>query len=235
MKKKLSIVLLALCLILSAYSQTYYYQLNKRLINNEMDTQVSGGQFISFIADICYESTRNGMNVGHGKLTKKSANTQFKEYKGDSYWGTATFKFKSDLSKLNVITSDGEVWVYTRTTAPASATTCSLIRGRREGRSDSNNGVGYPPSQTVNVNVYENSSSGITCESGSQKQTGTWVTETCTSCNGTGKSVAKVSAPYYGGTRTKTYCATCGDYDYPHSHKTCGICNGKGYVKRYKH
>lgn len=235
MKKILSIGILFISIVSHVCGQTYYYQLTKKVCNNQTIINVTGGQFITFMADICYESTSNGLGVGHGKLTKKSANTQFKEYKGDSYWGTATFKFKSDLSKLNVITSDGEVWVYTRTTAPASATTCSLIRGRREGRSDSNNGVGYPPSQTVNINVYENSSSGITYESGSQKQTGTWVTETCTSCNGTGKSVAKVSAPYYGGTRTKTYCATCGDYDYPHSHKTCGICNGKGYVKRYKH
>lgn len=130
MNRILSIGFLLLYIVPYTYSQTYYYQLNKIASGNETNLNVTGGQFITFMADICYESAKNGMNVGHGKLTKKSANAQFKEYRGDSYWGTATFKFKSDLSKLNVITDDGEVWVYTRTTAPASAKTCSLIRKR---------------------------------------------------------------------------------------------------------
>lgn len=91
--------------------------------------------------------------------------------------------------------------------------------------------------KTVHNNNYRGeTSSNNNYNSGSnQHSTGTWVTKTCTACNGTGKSIAKNYAPNYGGTRTKSYCNICNGYEYPHSHKTCGICKGKGYVKEYKY
>ena len=72
-------------LVAQLYGQTYYYELAKRVRNDETITDVPGGQFITFMADICYESTNKGIDVGHGTLAKKSANAQFKEYRGDSY------------------------------------------------------------------------------------------------------------------------------------------------------
>lgn len=233
--------LLLLCMIPYTYGQTHYYQLTKIASGNKTNVNVTGGQFITFMADICYESTNKGLAVGHGTLTKKSANTQFKEYRGDSYWGTATFKFKSDLSKLNVITDNGEIWVYTRTTAPASAKTCSLIR--KGGQTNHSNGSDtYNPNNTtinnntiINHNYGNGTSSESNHNSSNQHSTGTWITKQCTACNGTGKSIAKNYAPNYGGTRTKSYCNICNGYEYPHSHKTCGICKGKGYVKEYKY
>lgn len=241
MKKILSIGIIWLGAILHMCGQTYYYELTKKVYNNQTITNVSGGQFITFMADICYESTSNGLGIGHGNLFRKTQNAQYKEYRGDSYWGTATFKFKSDLSKLNVITDNGEIWVYTRTTAPASAKTCSLIRKGGQ-NNHSNNSDSYNPNNTtinnntiINHNYGNGISSGSNHNSSNQHSTGTWVTKTCTACNGTGKSIAKNYAPNYGGTQTKSYCNICNGYEYPHSHKTCGICKGKGYVKEYKY
>lgn len=92
-------------------------------------------------------------------------------------------------------------------------------------------------SQPVHNNNYGGrASSNKNYNNDKQNSKGTWVTKRCTACNGTGKSIAKEYPPYYGGTRTKDfYCNICNGYDYPHSHKTCGICNGKGHVKEYKY
>lgn len=239
MNRIISIGLLLLCIIPYTYSQTYYYQLNKIASGNDTNVNVTGGQFITFMADICYESTNKGFNVGHGKLTRKSANSLFKEYRGDSYWGTATFKFKSDLSKLNVITDNGEVWVYTRTTAPSSAKTCSLIRKGGHSEESDVPDAHHPYQSTINNNIVINNhhehKHSVEHDHKNERTTGTWITKQCTACNGTGKSIAKEYAQYYGGTRTKSYCNICNSYEYPHSHKQCGICKGKGYVKEYKY
>lgn len=85
------------------------------------------------------------------------------------------------------------------------------------------------------MNPYSNSSSNSTHNEKSERSTGTWSNKQCTSCNGTGKSIAKTNAPYYGGTRIKSYCNICDSYEYPHSHKSCGVCKGKGYVKEYNY
>ena len=83
---------------------------------------MDGGQFVAFVGDICYEADKKGIGVGHGtlKLNKSYSNSQFKYYMGSSYWGeAATFKFKSDLSVLNVVLENGDVYVYKRQVAPA--------------------------------------------------------------------------------------------------------------------
>lgn len=150
---------------LDGFAQTYYYKLTKKSVNNVVSTDVSGGQFITFMADICYESTSKGLGVGHGKLTRSSVDNQYKTYKGSSYWGNATFRFKADLSKLNVITDNGDVWMYTRTTAPASATTCSLIRkGGSGSHTGTNHSLTPPPDNNsttiINNNIYYDNTSG---------------------------------------------------------------------------
>lgn len=112
---------------------TYYYGLTKKIIDGKVSMSISGGQFISFLNEICYESNKNSIGVGHGtlKLNKSYSDSRFKFYMGNSYWGdAATFKFKSDLSVLNVVLENGDVYVYKRQTAPSSVTTCSLIRKR---------------------------------------------------------------------------------------------------------
>ncbi|MBR4043711.1 MAG: hypothetical protein IKJ10_03565 [Bacteroidaceae bacterium] len=238
MKRMLLFGILMLYIIPTMYGQTYYYQLTKKVSNNVTTTNVSGGQFITFMADICYESTKNGLNVGNGTLTRKSKNAQFKEYKGDSYWGTATFKFKSDLSKLNVITSDGELWVYTRTTAPSSATTCSLIRAKNVDNNPHQQ-ENYPPTpQIINNNTIihnHNHQDRDIYKKEEKRSKGIWVTKDCTACKGTGKSPIRRSSGNLGGVKKYYYCDVCNGYYAPHYHETCGVCKGKGTVQVYQY
>ena len=103
-----------------------YYKLTKN---------VSGGQFITFRGDVCYESTKNGVGVDHGTMQRNEnySNSQYLVYQQKSgsgcYWGKdATFKFTSDKSELNVVLENGDVYLYKRATAPVGQETCSLIR-----------------------------------------------------------------------------------------------------------
>ena len=57
-------------------------------------------------------------------------------------------------------------------------------------------------------------------------------TITCTACKGTGKSLARKTAPKYGVDRSKVYCEICNDYLYSHYHETCSVCKGSGSVTR---
>lgn len=236
MNKYLFILYLLFGYCLNGFNQTYYYKLTKKSVNNVVSTNVSGGQFITFMADICYESTAKGFSVGHGRLTRSSVDNQYKIYKGNSYWGHATFRFKADLSKLNVITDSGDIWVYTRTTAPASAVTCSLIR---KGDSDNNYPLvpppgSYPymppPDNSTIINNNNNSSSSNSY--GNKKVRETTYYEVCSSCHGIGYSQGYTSPPYYGGVKVKKYCQICQQWVYPHVHKRCSRCNGTGKVKR---
>ena len=127
--------LIFLLFILNVYAvkaqNVSYYALTKTSRNGAISTNVSGGQFIAFMGDICYESNKKGIGVGHGtlKLNTSYSNSDYKVYMGSSYWGqNATFKFKTDMSVLNVVLENGDVYVYKKQTAPPSATTCSLIR-----------------------------------------------------------------------------------------------------------
>lgn len=133
-----------------------YYALTKTSLNGSVSTNVSGGQFITFMGDICYESNKKGIGVGHGtlKLNTSYSNSDYKVYMGSSYWGqNATFKFKTDMSVLNVVLENGDVYVYTKRPAPASALTCSLIRGRNSNSESSFSSPSSPtrPQQPVQV------------------------------------------------------------------------------------
>ena len=62
------------------------------------------------------------------------------------------------------------------------------------------------------------------------------VTETCSFCRGTGKSLYDyVDAPRYTGSQPDTYCPICNRTGYAHTHKTCPSCKGTGSVQRLKY
>lgn len=115
------------------YAQdTYYYKQTKVVRGGKEQPASNGGQFISFYKDICYESNHKGITVSHGNLDlDRTAKGNLKVYTGDSYWGRATFKFSADLQRLNVVASDGTIYVYNRQEPPKGVTTCSLIKSNK--------------------------------------------------------------------------------------------------------
>jgi len=125
-------VMMVLCCITFASAQDVrYYKQTRKIENGTSSTNVSGGQFITFTSDICFESNKHGVGVNHGTLKRNAAysNSQYSIYQGSSYWGReTTFKFNVDKSVLNVVLENGDVYIYKRATAPAGQETCSLIR-----------------------------------------------------------------------------------------------------------
>ena len=227
-------LMLLVPLLLSAQG-TRYYRLVKKVHNDVQSTNVSGGQFITFIDDICYESDKKGIGVGHGTLTRNEnySTSTIKTYIGSSYWGKdAVFKFTSDLSVLNVVTEDGDVYLYKCTTAPANVTTCSLIR---KNSSSGTTSGGYSSGAVVNVPsqpIYNGSSTTTTMpiKTTPEKKTPVKVWHECSLCRGK-RTIVRESSVSTFGQDTQWYCNQCGRNVWRssgHSHVTCSQCQGQG-------
>ena len=235
LKRYILLYLLGIVSIFVAKGQTVsFYALTKKMHNGITSSSVTGGQFITFLDNICYESNKKGIGVGHGtlKLNKNYSNSNYKFYMGSSYWGTdATFKFKSDLSILNVILENGDIYVYKRQVAPASATTCSLIRKR------GSSSAAYFPSFPNNGygGGYTTSSGSLSSSSRRQNATPSHnqpTKHTCSLCNGQRRIVKNTYPSLYGQNDYQVKCNECGGYfmrSTGHTHITCPQCHGKGY------
>lgn len=149
-------------------AQTYYYELKRKVIEGVSSTNVSGGQFISFTKDGCYESDKEGFTVNNGSLKYKYSEDGILVYSGTCYWGRGYFRFTKDKSKLNVVTDSGDIYVYSLAAAPGHQQTCSLIRkqdssggGRDSYNHDSgvNGGAAYPANGGMYYGGYNNANS----------------------------------------------------------------------------
>ena len=190
MNRWLALALLALFGISVSAQDVRYYKLSSTRIGGITNNNVSGGQFINFISDICFESNNKGVGVGHGTLTRNDnySNSQYTTYQGSSYWGSSTtFKFNADKSVLNVVLDNGDIYVYKRATPPTGVTTCSLIRQKSNGSSSSG---GYVPQPTYPTQPYPAQPYPQQQYPQQQQQTPTHQQPTriqCSYCNGTGE------------------------------------------------
>ena len=217
---------------------TYFYKLSRTVDSaKKSDTNVTGGQFITFIDNICYESDRKGMGVGHGSLTlnKSYSSNTFSVYMGKSYWGNkASFKFNSDKSVLNVILDDGTVYVYKRSTPPANVTTCSLIKGKTSsgGAPPANNPVpAYTPHPPIN-----NGSGSVPSKTLKTKEIR--YKEDCPNCRGKGSIIQNTYPATFGTNLPDVWCSECGRYfsaDVGHTHRQCNHCRGTGKVEKVRY
>ena len=218
-----------------------YYALTKTSRNGAISTNVSGGQFITFMGDICYESNKKGIGVGHGtlKLNTSYSNSNYKVYMGCSYWGqNAIFKFKSDLSTLNVVLENGDVYVYRKQTAPPSVTTCSLIRGKSSSSGSGSYTSSSSPTYQNNNPTYtpsggNNNSGNSGGNSNTNRNNNNRQRRECSLCHGKRRIVRNSSVPTYGND-SRVRCNECGGYfmrSTGHSHVTCTLCHGRGYLE----
>lgn len=114
-------------LLCCAQPKTYFYKLTKTVSGNNTSTNVTGGQFITFVGSICFESDSKGVGIGHGNLHVATKSNGRTTYKGGAYWGKdSELVFSTDLSQMNVIDGNGLKYFYTRTSPPSGQTTCSL-------------------------------------------------------------------------------------------------------------
>lgn len=230
-KRLLLMALILTCLTVSA-QDVRYYKLSSTRIGGTTKKNVSGGQFVTFVGDLCFESTSKGVGVGHGTLkrNKNYSNAQYSTYQGSSYWGKeAEFIFNADKSVLNVVLDNGDIYVYKCATPPKGVTTCSLIRQKTPQRNDGNynptpNPIPpYPPqpiSPQHNPDPYNPKPDPPTPQPKQRIQ--------CTCCEGKGE-VIKDDA-FTLGLGDKKYCDKCRQTVFAsHYHAPCKCCNGKGY------
>lgn len=238
----LFIVLLLVFPNLLLAQKTHYYKLVKIVRNNENIKSVSGGQFITFINDICYESNCKGIGVGHGTLTKNKgySSDNIIIYLGNSYWGkNTTFKFSADFITLNAITESGDLYLYKQSTPPSGVTTCSLIR-KKSTPSNGNSGGYTAPIQPMqptygggnNSGLYNQGSGGTysssEAQNSSRQNNRKW--NDCPLCHGSGRIVHNTYTATFGTTDYEVYCAECGRNwmkSTGHSHITCTQCHGR--------
>lgn len=234
-KTVLSFVLIAFAAIKLSAQETYYYQLIKKVHSNVVSTDVSGGQFITFINDLCFDSNKNGYSVGNGTLKlNPQAIGSYKTYEGKSYWGEdASFRFKFDLSILNVVLDNGDVYVYKRTTPPTGVTTCSLIR-KPETRGGEYKAPVNPVQPTYPQGGYSGGGTNNGSNTGSTNNNRRTETETpvrqpqrkwCRNCGGSGKCRICNGTGWVHriGIGHDSYCSSC-----PNHSGRCSSCNGRG-------
>lgn len=237
--KRLPVLIVLLLFSYTTFGQTTnYYKQIKVVKNNQTIASGKGGQFISFFADICYDSNNKGVTVNNGQLERVSKSGDvYTKYKGKSYWGEVTYQFTNDLQKLAVIKSDGTIYVYQRSTPPAGVVTSSLIKSKSSGGGTA---VGYTQSNTYYPPTNYgsgNSSTTNSSQSITQQSTNTQNQKSrhkCHYCNGTGDKIIDPSrnvAQFGLSDDVKEYCSKCGQYfkKGTHAHITCGHCGGRGY------
>lgn len=219
-------------LFVNAQETTYYYKQIRVVKDGNDIAKPVGGQFISFFSSVCFESDNKGVSVGHGVLEKKSSG-QYVEYRGKSYWGTNTlFKFNSSLDRLNVITQDGVIYVYTRSIPPTNVTTCSLIKGK------TTSGGYVPPSVPTYIPPQQSSGMGIPDNGKTLKTKEIRYKEKCHNCGGKGNTIHNTYPPTFGLPSTNVWCSECGRYyssDIGHSHVQCRYCHGTGEIEKVRY
>ncbi len=224
-------MLVLFSIIMVSAQDVRYYKLTKKKENGSVSSNVSGGQFITFRGDVCYESNKNGVGVDHGTMQRNEnySNSQYMIYQRKSgsgcYWGNnATFKFTSDKSELNVVLENGDVYAYERTTAPAGQETCSLIRKKGGGVGGGN--IVVTPQPTI-IDPYIPVSSPTPTSTPMPNPTPQPKQHKCGLCGGSGRVATTDGVPSFGNTK---YCSECGKtVPDNHYHTTCPSCKGKGW------
>lgn len=226
---KIAIFIVCILCAPHIHAQTIsYYQLTKVRIDGKESLQNSGGQFICIYDDFCFDCDINGKGVNNGQLHLKSRG-EYIVYIGESFFGKNTYyKFNSSLSKLNIITPDGDIYAYKRATPPSNTTTCSLIKGKVNSSSSFINTTSYAG---YNLTGYNETNVNENTDAPRQK---TKVRRQCAHCGGEGEYIQHEYVSTFGLDGPSVYCNICNkswSYGTVHAHHKCTHCKGTGYYE----
>ena len=204
---------------------TYYYK-QVKIVSKDKKEQVGNGkgQFITFTHKGCYDSNKEGYKVDNGFVEYKGNANGYHTFYGSSYWGTATYYFMTDYSRLNIlIEATGITYVYTLATAPANVLTSALIKEKMPAPTPNPTPTPVNPIIVNPVNPIDGYNNNRTS-----------TRRTCPGCNGKGKGMDQITySPNYTGGSNDKYCGQCGRTGPAHTHHApmCRTCNGKGYIE----
>lgn len=228
------IIILVLCCSNVIHAQTtYYYKLTKKIQDGVEYTNTAGGQFVSFINNICYDSDKYGISVGNGQLMlDDDYSNNSKTYIGNSYFGNVVYRFKTDMSVLNVIVNKNLIYVYKKTTPADDILTCSLIR-KKETNSGISTSYAQHPMEGTSYNNSHNSTKSTNNSQNTVRQK-TKVRKRCAYCSGKGERIQHESVSTFGLDGPRVHCNICNqswNYGTVHAHHRCNHCNGTGYYE----
>ncbi len=213
---------------------TYYYKLTKKIDGENHYTNTAGGQFISFYNDICYDSDKYGISVGNGQLKyEKQYSNSTNTFVGNSYFGNVVYRFSSDYSILNIIVNKNLVYVYKKTTPPEDATTCSLIRNKKNDNSSYGHYV-QPYGNSIYNDSYNHQNNSSNKTSNTTSTNKTKVRKKCAYCSGKGETIQHEYVSTFGLDGPRVHCNICNqswNYGTVHAHHRCSHCNGTGYYE----
>lgn len=232
---------LCLLLLIPQYlcGQTYYYKLTKKIVDGVTYTNTAGGQFITFSNNFCFESDNKGNTVGNGLMAYVETVNGSLIYNGSCYFGSnSKFKFNNDKSVLNIVPSNGVIYIYRRVPAPNNQYTCTLIKKVEKTNSsgDSNYSVNnnYPVFDNSLTNDYGNSTISSQQTSVERSPSKQWKTITrevdCRHCSHSGKCKSCNGKGYFYNSFDISKIVDCPNC----YHKTglCSFCQGKGTVTK---
>lgn len=219
--RKIIIICISLWIALAAQAQSErldYYQHTKTVwANGNVETQSgNNGQFVHRTkingGPRCYDATRSGLDHLNGMLSYIGTNNGNEVYKGTSYWGNGTiYQFDDERGYLNVKDSNGNVYVFKRTSAPAGRSQSSYLKkgASAEGwdaiaewnkihnpitNDDGSNSRSTPEKKNQTTNSNNNN------------------TRRCGYCHGNKWVRAHVGVSGFGIDNTKKKCTTCGEW-----------------------
>ena len=227
MKRIIVIVLLSLATASICAQQTSYYKLVKIVKDGKHSNNVTGGQFITFSGNVCYESDNQGMSINSSRLEYNYSSNGNEVFVGTSYWGAnSVFLFNADHSRLNVRTKDGSIYVYQRSTVPQGITTSSLIK--KEQVTNSRLNQIYPSTLVVPIPTVKQKDS----PTPSPPIPDPNIRHECPLCHGRKTIVHESRPPLFGMEDYLKFCNICNQSfmaSSGHGHITCPQCHGKGY------
>lgn len=226
MKKILFLLSCIVCFGINSVlaQQRYFYKMKYVKVGNEKRIPPNScGMYITFPnGNICYDSDCNGYAVNsYWKLNYQGGNENGYSYKGITFWGEVHYYFSKDYLSLNVVDTDGNIYVFYKTISSQQKSTYYSVTNNDGGSSIS--GGGFVPIAPSGENGNGGSSG-----SGSGRSKAKVV---CSNCHGTGIAWSeKRYRPNYTGDIERQWCDRCKSYDNPHYHidHRCTLCKN-GY------